>query len=90
LRRPSLWPRALYVRFDADEPGVSQLKVVADLTAADKSGIVQGQNIGGTRGNRIGSRLIRKNGDAGRSFHIDRIAPSEGVAGVQAGVEAVR
>src|SRR3984893_5861115 len=50
-------PRALYVRFDADEPGVSELKVVADLTAADKSGIAQGQNIGGARGNRIGKRL---------------------------------
>src|ERR1700736_828850 len=71
-------PRALDVRFDADEPRVSELKVVADLTAADKSGIAQGQNIGGTRGNRIGKRLNTCNGDARRGFHIDRIAASEG------------
>ena len=80
--------RALDVRFDAGEPGGSELKVVADLTAADKSGIAQGQNIGGARGNRIGKGLTRKRGDAGGGFQIDRIAPTEGVAGVQAGVEA--
>ena len=80
-------PKNPAARAGCKQPGDSELKVVADLTAADKSGIAQGQNIGGARG--VGKRLrTRRNCDAGRGCHIDRIALSEGVAGIQTCAEA--